>query len=266
MISLQNISHNSALTDINMTINDADYIGIAGPNGSGKSTLARIIKGIETQTSGVVAIDGIVRPKGQVTRDIGLVLANPENQLVSSSVEEDAAFGLENMNLPSSEISKKTEEALKWAGLWDIRDVPAHQLSAGQQQVLVLAGTMIMKPKYLILDEATSMFDRAAKASVMESAKKMNKEMGIGIIHISHDLNELTRAGTIYLMDKGKIVWEGSPRQLHQQELLLIETGLELPQLIKLKLLMIKEGYPVDDNAVTEEEIADEIARVAKLA
>lgn len=261
MISLRNISLNNILADISMTIQDGDYIGIAGPNGSGKSTLARIVKGLDDHSDGTISIDGIIRPTGKVTKEIGLVLANPENQLVSSSIEEDAAFGLENMNLPSRDIAKRTEEALKWAGLWDIRDVPAHHLSAGQQQMLVLAGTMAMKPEFLILDEATSMIDPAGKALVLDSVKKMNKEKGVGIIHISHDLNELIGARTIYLMDKGRVLWEGAPGDIHNQEPLLKEIGMELPQLLKLKSLMIKDGFSINETALTEEELADEIVR-----
>lgn len=262
MIALKEVCFSNILANISMTLQDGDYIGIAGPNGSGKSTLARIIKGIDHPTEGVVCIDGICRPNGTVSRDVGLVLANPENQLVSSSIEEDAAFGLENMNLPSIEIARGTEEALKWARLWDVRDVPAHHLSAGQQQMLVLAGIMAVKPGLLIIDEATSMLDPAGKALVLESVIKMNKETGVGIVHISHDLNELMGARTLYLMDKGKVLWEGPPRELHHQEPLLTGIGMELPPLLKLKSLMVKDGYPVGDNAATEEELADEIIRV----
>lgn len=245
-----------------MTIREGDYIGIAGPNGSGKSTLARIIKGIQCPDEGTVFLDGVIRPKGTVSSSIGLILANPENQLVSASIEEDAAFGLENMNLPSHEIEKRTKDALKWWGLWDLRDVPAHHLSAGQQQMLVLAGIMAMHPRYLILDEPTSFIDPAGKAIVLEAVSRMNTEMGVAVIHISHDLDELMRAQTIYIMDKGKIAWEGTPSGLHRQESLLQGIGMELPPLLKLKSLMINEGYRIDENAVMVEEVAEEILRI----
>src|SRR4030066_911039 len=132
MITLENISLSSILKNINISIPEGGYIGIAGPNGSGKSSLARIIKGIQDLSEGKVYINGEVRPKGKVSSDIGLVLSNPENQLVSSSIEEDVAFGLENMNLPSLEIAKKTEEALKLGDLWELRNSPAPHPRAGQ--------------------------------------------------------------------------------------------------------------------------------------
>ncbi len=261
MISLQNISFQNILTDINISIPEGGYIGIAGPNGSGKSTLAKIIKGIQDPSEGKVYIAGAVRPYGTASEEIGLALSNPQNQIISSSIEEDVAFGLENMNLPSSEIATKTEEALKWASLWESRDVPAHHLSAGQQQMLVLAGIMAMRPRYLIMDEATSMIDTEGKALVLDSVKRMNKEIGTGIIHISYDLDELLEAQAIYILDKGRVAWEGPPSKLHYQESLLDGIGMELPPLLKLKSLMLKDGYAIDDNAMNVEEMAEEIAR-----
>lgn len=264
MISLQNIFLKEILSEISISIRDGDYIGIAGPNGSGKSSLARIIKGIQDPTGGTVCVDGTIRPYGRVSADIGLVLANPENQLVSSSIEEDVAFGLENMNLPSDEIAKRTEDALKWGGLGDLRDLPAHHLSAGQQQMLVLAGIMAMQPRYLIIDEAASMLDPDGKALVLEAVRRMNEETGVAIVHISHDLDELMRARTIYIMDRGRIVWEGGYSRLHHQESLFSGIGMELPSLLKLKSLLVNGGYRIDDNAVTVNEMAEEIVKLVK--
>lgn len=261
MISLENISLSNILTDINISIPDGGYIGVAGPNGSGKSTLAKIIKGIQYQSDGKVSIDGFIRPPDEVSGDIGLVLSNPQNQIISSSIEEDVAFGLENMNLPSPEIASKTEEALKWASLWELRDVPAHHLSAGRQQMLVLAGITAMRPRCLIMDEATAMLDISSKTIVLEAVKKMNREFGVGIIHISHDLDELLEAQTIYILDKGRAVWEGPPSKLHHQDSLLDGIGMELPPLLRLKSLMLKDGYAIDDNAMTVEELVEEIER-----
>ena len=262
MIELKDISFSSILSGINISVPEGGYIAIAGPNGSGKSTLAKIIKGILNPSGGIVCIDGEVRPKGKVSNDIGLVLSNPENQLVSSSIEEDVAFGLENMNLPSHEIAKRTEVALKWGKLLELRDVPAHHLSAGQQQMLVLAGITAMKPRYMILDEATSFIDSSGKASVLDAVKNMNRKMGVGIMHISHNLSELILAQTIFIIDKGRVAWEGPPSTIHQQEPLLRELGMELPPHLKLKSLMVKDGYDLDDKAVTVEEMADEIVRI----
>lgn len=261
MISLQNISFQNILTDINISIPEGGYIGIAGPNGSGKSTLAKIIKGIQDPSEGKISIAGAVRPYGAASEEIGLVLSNPQNQIISSSIEEDVAFGLENMNLPSSEIAMRTEEALKWASLWESRDVPAHHLSAGRQQMLVLAGIMAMRPRYLIIDEATAMLDISSRMTVLEAVKKMNRELGAGIVHISHDLDELLEAKTIYILDKGRVAWEGPPSKLHYQGSLLDGIGMELPPLLKLKGLLIKDGYDIDDCAITEDELAEEIAK-----
>ena len=262
MISLENISLSKILTDINISIPEGGYIGIAGPNGSGKSTLAKIIKGIQDPSEGKVYIAGAVRPYGTASEKIGLVLSKPQNQIISSSIEEDVAFGLENMNLPSKEIAERTEDALKWASLWELRDVPAHHLSAGQQQMLVLSGIMAMQPGYLIMDEATTMLDILSKTTVLEAVKKMNRELGAGIIHISHDLDELLDAKTIYILDKGRIAWEGPPSKLHHQESLLDGISMELPPLLKLKSLMVKDGYAIDDNAMNVEEITEEIVKV----
>lgn len=266
MIELKDISFSNILTDINISIPGGGYIGIAGPNGSGKTTLARVIKGILSPSDGMVYIDGEARHAGKISADIGLVLSNPEDQLVSSSIEEDAAFGLENMNLPTQEIASRTEEALKWGNLWELRDVPAHHLSAGQQQMLVLAGIMAMRPRYLILDEATSMLVSQGRAVVLDVVKRINREAKAGIIHISHNLGELINARTIFIMDKGRIVWEGAPSMLHHQEALLQGLGIELPPLLKLKSLMVKDGYDISDKAMTVEEMADEIMRVVVTA
>jgi len=262
MITLENVSLSNILTNINISIPEGGYIGIAGPNGSGKSSLARIIKGIQDLSEGKVYINGEVRPKGKVSSDIGLVLSNPENQLVSSSIEEDVAFGLENMNLPSQEIAERTEEALKFGDLWELRDVPAHHLSAGHQQMLVIAGIMAMQPGYLIIDEGASMIDPQGRVIVLDALKKINRENGVGIIHISHDLSELIAARTIFILDKGSIVWEGEPSKLHHQEPLLSGLGMELPPLLKLKSLMISSGYDVSDTAMNAEEMAEEVIKV----
>ncbi|MBF8250536.1 MAG: cobalt ABC transporter, ATP-binding protein [Deltaproteobacteria bacterium] len=262
MIILENVSLSNILNNINISISEGGYFGIAGPNGSGKSCLARIIKGIQDPSEGRVYINREVRPKGKVSSDIGLVLSSPENQLVSSSIEEDVAFGLENMNLPSQEIAKRTEEALKWGDLWESRDIPAHHLSAGQQQMLVIAGIMAMQPRYLIIDEGASMIDPQGRVVVLDAVKRINRENGVGIIHISHDLSEFIVARTIFIMDRGSIVWEGEPTKLHHQEPLLSGLGMELPPLLKLKSMMINSGYDVDDKAMTAEEMADEIIKV----
>lgn len=261
MITLENVSLSNILKNISISIPEGGYIGIAGPNGSGKSSLARIIKGIQDLSEGKVYINGEVRPKGKVSSDIGLVLSNPENQLVSSSIEEDVAFGLENMNLPSQEIAERTEEALKFGDLWELRDIPAHHLSAGQQQMLVIAGIMAMQPRYLIIDEGASMIDPQGRVIVLDALKKINRDNGVGIIHISHDLSELIAARTIFILDKGSIVWEGEPSQLHHQEPLLSGLGMELPPLLKLKSLMVKNGYDVDNKAMNAEEMADEVIK-----
>ncbi|MEK6726603.1 MAG: ATP-binding cassette domain-containing protein [Deltaproteobacteria bacterium] len=262
MIELKDISLSNILKTINISIPEGGYIGIAGPNGSGKSSLAKIIKGIQDPSEGGVYINGVLRPKGKVSSDIGLVLSSPENQLVSSSIEEDVAFGLENMNLPSQEIAKRTEEALRLGDLWESRDTPAHHLSAGQQQMLVIAGIMAMQPGYLIIDEGASMIDPQGRITVLDAVKKINRENGVGVIHISHDLSELIVARTISILDKGSIVWEGEPSKLHHQEPLLSALGMELPPLLKLKSLMISGGYDISDKAMTAEEMADEVVKV----
>lgn len=264
MISLKNVSLSNILTNITISFPEGGYTGIAGPNGSGKSSLARIIKGIQDQSQGEVYIDGAIRHRGKVTSDIGLVLSSPENQLISSSIEEDVAFGLENMNLPSQEIAQRTQEALKLWGLWELKDVPAHHLSAGQQQMLVIAGIMVTQPRYLIIDEGTSMIDLQGRSMVLDAIKKINKENGVGVIHISHELSDFTGADSIAILDKGKIVWEGGPSKLHHLEPLLVSLGMELPPLIKLKTLMLNSGYDISDDALTVEEMAEEIARIAR--
>ncbi|MBI4746570.1 MAG: ATP-binding cassette domain-containing protein [Deltaproteobacteria bacterium] len=262
MIELKHLSLSNILTNINITFPEGGYIGIAGPNGSGKSSLARIIKGIQDPSRGEVYINGEIRPKGKVSSGIGLLLSSPENQLVSSSIEEDVAFGLENMNLPSLEIAKRTEEALKLGDLWELRDIPAHHLSAGQQQMLVIAGIMAMQPGYLIIDEGTSMIDPQGRVTVLDAVKKINREKGVGVIHISHDLSEIIVARTIFILDRGNVVWGGEPSKLHHQEPLLRGLGMELPPLLKLKSLMISSGYDISDKAMTAEEMADEVIKV----
>jgi energy-coupling factor transport system ATP-binding protein len=256
----------TALNNITLTIREGEYIGLIGMNGSGKSTLARLINGLIKPTTGKVKVNGMDTgsPKQlmEIRRLVGMVFQNPDNQIVCPVVEEEIAFGPENLGLASSEINKRINWALQSVGLEEMRNHPPHLLSGGQKQKLAIASVLVMMPNYLILDEPSSMLDPSGRQELLEHLKILNKQNGISIIFISHNLEDLIQADRVVVLDKGSIYLQGTPREVFVDEAKLTAIGLEPPGLYQLINKLGQEGYKIDDNIKTVPELVEAICQL----
>jgi energy-coupling factor transport system ATP-binding protein len=211
------------LRDIDLQFPDGSITAIVGPNGSGKSTLARLISGLLCPSSGVVALvdEGTASPPGRRVCpgvDVGLVFQNPDNQLVATTVEDDIAFGLENLSLSHAEMVNRVDDALDMLGLREFRAYPPHRLSGGQKQKVAIAGVLAMKPAFLVLDEATSLLDPSNRQEVMRAVFDLNRELGIGVIVVTHLLDEVLGTSRMVVLAGGSVIASGEPRDVFAAE------------------------------------------------
>lgn len=254
-----------ALNDITLTIRQGEFVGIIGMNGSGKSTLARLLNGLSKPTTGKVKVNGLdTRSAKQLTeirRLVGIVFQNPDNQIVCPIVEEEVAFGPENLGLESAEVQRRVDWALQIVGLEVMRQHAPHLLSGGQKQKLAIASVLAMLPDYLIMDEPSSMLDPLGRQELIEHLTLLNKENGISIIFISHNLEDLILADRLIILDKGSIFLQGSPREVFADEASLATIGLEPPGLNRLINRLVQEGYVINDNIKTVAELVEEICQ-----
>ncbi len=259
------------LHDINLDINKGEFVTILGRNGSGKSTLAKIINMILTPDSGDVIIDGkniAVELSDEelmaVRRRVGMVFQNPDNQLVATIVEEDIAFGPENLGIPSAEIRQRVDDALDIVGMRAFARHSPHQLSGGQKQRIAIAGIIAMLPECIIFDESTAMLDPKGRQEVMDTIEKLNREKGITIIAITHNMEEAVRGDRIVVIDKGRVVKQGTPSEVFAKPYELWELGLAVPQVTELFDMLRCLGADLPESVITEEEGAEELARLLK--
>lgn len=247
-----------ALDGVSLDIEKGSFVAITGMNGSGKSTLAKCINGLLIPTEGSVVVDGFNTADDNHVWDIrsrvGMVFQNPDNQIVSSIVEDDVAFGPENLGIEPSEIRRRVDDALQRVGMYDQRKKGAHMLSGGQKQRIAIAGAVAMKPDCIIFDEPTAMLDPSGRARVLEIIKDLNKE-GITCILITHFMSEAEEADRMIVMKNGKVLCDGDPKEVFADTALIDEAGLELPPLIELRE---KAGLPKD--IATADELATYIA------
>ncbi|NLL20511.1 MAG: energy-coupling factor transporter ATPase [Firmicutes bacterium] len=241
-----------ALDDISLTIKKGEYIALIGSNGSGKSTLARLLNAILVPTSGEVWVDGLLTSREEhrweIRRRVGMVFQNPDNQIVATTVEEDVAFGLENLGIDSSQISRRVTEALERVGLSSFRHHAPHLLSGGQKQRLAIAGIIAMRPRCLVLDEPTAMLDPRGRREVLDTIQRMNRQEGVTVVHITHFMEETLEADRIVTMDRGKIVQNGKPEEIFNGETDLYQLGLEIPVLLRLNRILRSEGLDIPAN------------------
>lgn len=246
------------LKGVDLTIKEGEFTAILGHNGSGKSTLAKHINGILVPTSGTVTVDGINTVDEEKIYDLrcraGMVFQNPDNQIVSSVVEEDVAFALENLGVPYEEMRRRVDEALKDVNMYDYRLHSPAQLSGGQKQRVAIAGIIAMKPKCIILDEPTAMLDPQGRREVMAVIKRMNRNHGITIVLITHYMDEAAQCGRVVVMDKGRVVLDDTPRAVFSQVDKVKAIGLDVPQVTELAWELKKAGYDISDDIITEEE------------
>ncbi|MCD6156720.1 MAG: energy-coupling factor transporter ATPase [Candidatus Atribacteria bacterium] len=250
------------LKDVNLTIKSGEFVVLLGRNGSGKSTLARHCNALLVPKRGDVLVEGIntrdLDLVWEVRQKVGLVFQNPDNQLIATTVEEDVAFGPENLGLPSHEIRRRVDEALEMGGMSDFKKREPHLLSGGQKQKVAIAGVLAMAPKYLVLDEATSMLDPEAREDLLNLLLKLKHSFTI--FHITHYVEEAVEADRVLVMDEGTIVASGTPREIFSQIENLKKWGLEAPQiaetavLIKQKIPQLFESIPLK-----KEELVDEL-------
>ncbi len=246
-----------ALTDVNLTINKGEFVAVLGHNGSGKSTLAKLCNAILEPTKGKVTVEGIVpdteEKADEVRRIVGMVFQNPDNQIVATIVEDDVAFGPENLGIEPSEIRRRVDDALKCVNMYEFRHREPHKLSGGQKQRVAIAGVIAMQTECIVLDEPTAMLDPKGREEVMNTVKRLNKEMGITVVTVTHFMDEAVQADRVIIMDGGRVVMQGTPKEVFSNVELLRSYGLDVPQSTELcHVLGIKEGVLDIDECVEE--------------
>ncbi len=249
----------NALKKVSLEVQKGEFLVIVGHNGSGKSTLAKHMNAILLPSGGKVYVDGIDTLQQESIWDIrqiaGMVFQNPDNQIVATIVEEDVAFGPENLGIPPKEIRLRIEKALRAVGMWEFRRKAPHLLSGGQKQRIAIAGVIAMKPQCIILDEPTAMLDPSGRKEVMDTIMKLNREEGITIVHITHFMDEAVHADRVVVMEEGKIALQGKPREVFSQVERLKKLGLDVPQVTELAFQLKKEGFNIPGDILTIDEM-----------
>lgn len=249
-----------AVDDVNLDIKQGDFVAILGHNGSGKSTLAKHINAIHYPTEGTVWVDGKDTSEEanlwDIRQEAGMVFQNPDNQIIGQVVEEDVGFGPENLGVPTAEIWARVEESLKAVGMYEFRKHSPNKLSGGQKQRVSIAGVIAMHPKCIVLDEPTAMLDPNGRKEVIRAVRALNDVEGITIILITHYMEEIIHANKVFVMDKGKIAMEGTPREIFSQVDKLKALRLDVPQVTLLAHELKESGLAIPEGILTREELA----------
>lgn len=257
-----------AVKNLSLNIKKGSFTVILGHNGSGKSTLAKLMNGLNKPTFGEVFVDGMntkdEKLEIDIKRKVGMVFQNPDNQLVASIVEEDVAFGPENLGIAPNEIRTRVDEALKAVDMYDHRQSTPHKLSGGQKQRVAIAGIIAMEPECIVLDEPTAMLDPRGRAEIVNTLIKLNREKGITVILITHYMEEAEKADRVLVMNDGEIIDDGIPSEIFKNVEQLKKVGLDVPQTTELLFSLQKEGFSVNTNVISIEETAEEIYRALK--
>lgn len=255
-----------AIDDFNLDIKKGEFVAIIGHNGSGKSTLSKNLNAILVPTSGDINIKGMntkdEKHLWNIRQTAGMVFQNPDNQIVATIVEEDVAFGCENLGIPTQEIRLRVDEALKNVDMYDLRERQPHLLSGGQKQRVAIAGIIAMRPECIIFDEATAMLDPSGRQEVMNTIKRLNKEYNITVLHITHFMEEAVEADRVIVMEKGKLALEGTPREVFSNVTRLKEIGLDVPYMTELAHLLKEDGLDIRDNILTVDEMVGELCQL----
>lgn len=253
----------AVLNNFSLNIERGSFTVILGHNGSGKSTLAKLLNGLYKPNDGEILVDGISTKDEEheieIKRRVGLVFQNPDNQLVASVVEEDVAFGPENLGHEPSVIRQEVDEALKAVDMYEFRKSTPHRLSGGQKQRIAIAGIIAMKPDCIVLDEPTAMLDPKGRAEIISTIKKLNRENGITVVLITHFMEEAEDADRVIVMDSGKIVADSTPKNIFSDIKLLKEVGLDVPQTTELLYRLKLGGMNITTDVISIEESAQKI-------
>ncbi len=257
-----------AVKDLSLEVKQGEFIGILGCNGSGKSTFAKMLNALLDPTEGEIWIEGMSTKDSANTWNIrentGMVFQNPDNQIIGTIVEEDVAFGPENLGVPTDEIWSRVSAALETVGMTAYREQSPNRLSGGQKQRVAIAGVLAMQPKCIIFDESTAMLDPKGRQEVLRAAHMLNREKGITILFITHNMEEVVEADRIVVMNLGKLVAEGTPQEIFSHPEQMQEYGLELPRITELAVRLKKNGIPINGTILDEDTLVSELERVAE--
>lgn len=256
-----------AVNDVTLDVEKGEFLAVLGRNGSGKSTLAKLMNALLTPTGGTVTVGGL-RATEENPYDVralcGMVFQNPDNQIVATVVEEDCAFGLENMGVPSDEIRVRVDEALREVGMADRAASAPSMLSGGQKQRVAIAGVLAMRPRIIVFDESTAMLDPVGRKEIFAIARRLNREEGITIVWITHFMEEAVQADRVVVMDAGSIVLQGAPCDVFSNVEQVLTLGLDVPEMARLAALLRAGGMPIRNGIMRIDEMAVELCRLLK--
>lgn len=259
----------NAVKDFSLEVPEGQFLAVLGHNGCGKSTVAKLINGILVPNKGKVTVEGMDTSDEEKTVDIrktvGMVFQNPDNQIVATIVEDDVAFGPENLGVEPSEIRKAVDSALKAVGMYEFRKREPHRLSGGQKQRVAIAGVIAMNTKCIVMDEPTAMLDPQGRKEVMDTVMKLNKEFGITVILITHYMDEAVKADRVVVMDGGRIAIDGTPKEVFKNVEKMKGLGLDVPQATELAYRLRKKGFKLPDNILDENECAEAILKILEV-
>ena len=257
-----------ALDGVTLDIADGSFVAVIGHNGSGKSTFAKTLNAILLPSGGKVYVDGLDTADDdklyEIRQRVGMVFQNPDNQLVATLVEEDVAFAPENLGVPQAELRRRVDEALEAVGMSGFQDRATYALSGGQKQRVAIAGIIAMRPRCLVLDEPTAMLDPVGRREVMNAIHELNRKFGMTVVLITHHMNEAAGADRVLVIDHGKLLMDGTPREIFSRSEELYAVGLAVPQSVELIHALRAAGADIETGALTEEECADAIWNLLK--
>ena len=258
----------TAVDNVNIDIKAGDFVAVLGHNVSCKSTFAKHLNALVMPTEGTVYVDGMdTKDSGNtlsIRQTAGMVFQNPDNQIVGTLVDEEVGFGPENIGVPTEEIWERVEKSLKAVGMYQFRSASPNKLSGGQKQRVAIAGIVAMKPKCIVLDEPTAMLDPLGRKEVLNVLHELNRKENVTIILITHYMEEVIDADYVYVMDGGKLVMDGTPRQIFTQVEMLKSMRLDVPQVTELAYELKKAGLPIKDGIIRNEELVEELKRLDK--
>ena len=254
-----------AVAGVSLRVERGEFVAVLGRNGSGKSTLAKLLNALNIPQKGEIWIDGVAAHEEanslEVRNRCGMVFQNPDNQIVATVVEEDCAFGLENLGVPPEDIRRRVDDALEAVGMREYAEAAPHMLSGGQKQRVAIAGVLAMRPQIIVFDESTAMLDPSGRREVFAVAEELNRRDGITIVWITHFMDEALRAGRLLVMDAGRVALEGAPREVFEKTEEIRKMGLDVPPMAQLAAQLREDGVPLRAGIMTVEEMAVELCR-----